>query len=372
MKRDISVIVPTYNEKDNVTPLLERLDKALKGRNYEVLFVDDNSKDGTAELARNLSKKYPVNVIVRKDKRGLASAVADGFKAANGKTLIVMDADLQHPPEVVPSIVKAVEDGADIAIASRYVKGGGCENWSTTRKIISRVATILARVLLPPARKVCDPMSGFFGLKRQVVEKADLQPIGYKILLETLGQGEFKKVAEVPFVFKIRERGASKLNSKQQIDYLKHIYSLLKRGGELKRFIKFCIVGASGVGVNLGLYWLLTRFGSFEPLDKGAAGNILSGNLALTISIETSIITNFILNNFFTFADRNASGIGSFLGRLLKFNLVSLVGALIQIGVTNLLVLGLGLYDLISLLIAVIIAMLWNFLANSLWTWGRR
>jgi dolichol-phosphate mannosyltransferase len=166
-----------------------------------------------------------------------------------------------------------------------------------------------------------------------------------------------------------RDRGESKLNIKQQIEYLRHIYSLMRRKGELWRFIKFCLVGASGIVVNVGLYWLLTRFAGFTPLDDAVAGNILSGNVALTISIEVSIITNFILNNFFTFADRNTRSIIVFLGRLIKFNLICLIGALIQIGVTNLLAVGLGLYDLLSLVIAIVVAMLWNYLLNTWITW---
>jgi dolichol-phosphate mannosyltransferase len=183
--------------------------------------------------------------------------------------------------------------------------------------------------------------------------------------------GNYQKVAEVPFTFVTRQAGESKLSARQQIDYLRHILSLMLRCGEMARFIKFALVGASGVGVNVGLYWLLTRFAGFAPLDDAATGNILSGNLALTISIEASIITNFVLNNFFTFADRNKKGIIAFLGRLLNFNLICLIGALIQIGVTNLLAIGFGLYDLFSLVIAIIVAMIWNYLLNNWWTWRR-
>ena len=189
--------------------------------------------------------------------------------------------------------------------------------------------------------------------------------------MEILVIGRYKTVAEVPFTFVTREKGKSKLSARQQIDYLKHIYSLMRRSGELIRFIKFALVGGSGVVVNVGLYWLLTRFAGFTPLDNVATGGILSGNLALTISIESSIINNFILNNYFTFADRNKKGIIAFLSRLLNFNLICLIGALIQIGLTNLLAVGFGLYDLFSLAIAIIMAMLWNYLVNNWWTWKR-
>ena len=371
MDKTISLIIPTYNEHDNIVPLIQRLNEALSHHSYEIVFIDDDSSDGTAELVASLKDKYPVKVVVRKNKRGLASAVVDGISHTSGQIIAVMDADLQHPPELVPDLLKEIKAGADIAVASRYIEGGGCQGWSLTRRLISKGAILLAHLLLPATRKVSDPMSGFFMFKRGVVAGAQLKPSGYKILLEILMVGKHQTVTEVPFIFVTRERGTSKLNARQQIDYLKHILSLMRRAGELARFIKFCLVGGSGVGVNVGLYWLLTRFAGFTPLDDAAVGNILSGNLALTISIEASIITNFILNNYFTFADRNIQGVKAFLGRLLNFNLICLIGALIQIGVTNLLAVGFGLYDLFSLIIAIIVATLWNYLLNNWWTWRR-
>ena len=369
MKYSLSLLIPTYNERDNIAPLVERIHRALPDGGYRILFIDDNSSDGTAEAVEALAVRYPVEVKVRKDKKGLASAVVDGIALTDSDVILVMDADLQHPPEVIPSLLEAIDSGADIAIGSRYVPGGGCEGWSLLRRVISKGAAFISHLLLPATRGIKDPMSGFFALRRQVVADAQLNPSGFKILLEILMMGRFDKAVEVPFIFVTRERGESKLNARQQIDYLKHIYSLMRRTGELVRFIKFCLIGGSGVLVNVGLYWLLTRFAGFAPLDNAVAGDILSGNLALTISIESSIITNFLLNNYFTFADRNKRGLLAFLGRLFNFNLICLIGALIQIGVTNLLTLGLGLYDLLSLLIAVAIATLWNYFVNSWWTW---
>ncbi len=369
MDKTISLIIPTYNEHDNIVPLTKRLGQVLSGHSYEIVFIDDNSADGTAELAASLKDRYPVKVIVRKDKRGLASAVVDGISHTSGQIIAVMDADLQHPPELVPDLLKEIEAGADVAVASRYIKGGGCQGWSLTRRLISKGAIFIAHLLLPATRKVSDPMSGFFMFKRGVVNDARLNPSGFKILLEILMVGKHRTVTEVPFIFVTRERGTSKLNARQQIDYLKHIYSLMRRTGELIRFIKFCIVGLSGVGVNFGLYWILTRFAGFAPLEDAATGNIISGNLATVISIETSIITNFILNNYFTFADRNTRGLKAFLGRLLNFNLICLIGGLIQIGMVNLLAVVLGLYDLIAYPIAILVATLWNFLLNNFWTW---
>ena len=259
MDKLISVIIPTYNEKDNVIPLVEKLHSVLSGYKYEVVLMDDNSRDGTIALAESLAAKYPVRIIVRQGVRGLAVSVADGFKAAKGQYFVVMDADLQHPPELILKLVQALEDGADMAVASRYVKGGGMENWSTTRKIISKGAIMISHILLPSSRTVKDITSGFFALKREVVDGVELNPIGWKILLETLYMGKIQKVVEVPFVFALRTRGSSKLNFHQQIEYLKHIWSLMRRKGEHWRFLKFIGVGLSGVVVNEGVYWLLTR-----------------------------------------------------------------------------------------------------------------
>ena len=357
MNKAISIIIPTYNEKDNIIPLVERIGHALSNYDYEVVFVDDSSRDGTAELAIALSPKYPVKVMVRQNKRGLASAVVDGLSQATGQIVGVMDADLQHPPEVIPDLLREIKGGADIAIASRYVKGGGCQGWGLTRRIISKAAIVLAHLLLPSTRRVRDPMSGFFIFNRQVVAHADLRPTGFKILLEILMEGEFQDIAEVPYTFSVRSGGESKLNARQQIDYLKHIYSLMKRKGELTRFLKFCAVGLSGVLVNMGLLWLLTEVAGLFYL------------LSAAISIETSIISNFILNDCFTFRDRRSPQVKSFLSRLLKFNLVSLAGLGLNMGMLCLLTEVFGIYYLLSNLCGIAVATLWNYLVNTWWTW---
>jgi dolichol-phosphate mannosyltransferase len=369
MDKMVSLIIPTYNEHDNIKILVQRISKALTNQNYEIVFVDDNSTDGTAELVESLKDKYPVKVVVRRDKRGLASAVVDGLSFVSGNIIAVMDADLQHPPEVVPELLKAMAKGADIAVASRYIKGGGCQGWSFSRKLISRGAIFLSHLLLPATRQVSDPMSGFFMLNKEVTAKARLNPAGFKILLEILMVGTFQNVNEVPFTFVTREKGESKLSARQQVDYIKHIFSLMRRTGELVRFIKFVLVGGSGVIVNYGLYWILTRFAGFTPLDDTATGSIISGNMAMVISIETSIITNFLLNSYFTFADRNIGGTKALLGRLFNFNLICVIGGLIQIGVANLLAITLGIYDLIAIPIAILVATMWNYLLNNWWTW---
>jgi len=357
MGKAISIIIPTYNERDNIIPLVKRIDYALSNYDYEIVFIDDNSGDGTAELAAALSPRYPVKVIVRKNKRGLASAVVDGISHVAGQIIGVMDADLQHPPEVIPNLLREIKDGKDIAIASRYVKEGQCQGWELIRRIMSKGAVVLAHLLLPRTRQFSDPLSGFFMFNRQVVAHAQLQPIGYKILLEILMEGEFQNAAEVPYTFRARSSGESKLNARQQIDYLKHVYALMKRKGELRRFFTFCLVGLSGVFVNMGLLWLLTEFAHFPYLVSAA------------FSIESSIISNFILNDHFTFSDRRSPTAKSFRNRLLKFNLVSLAGLAINMAVLWLLTEVFGLYYLLSNLCGIAVAFLWNYLVNSWWTW---
>jgi len=353
----ISIIIPTYNEKDNIAPLLSRIDKALSGYNYEVLIVDDNSRDGTIELASDLASRYPVKVLVRRSERGLATAVVHGLKSAAGEIIGVMDADLQHPPEVIPDLIKAIRDGADMVVASRYIEGGGCPNWGLSRRIISKVALVISHLLLPSTRQVKDPLAGFFMFRRQNVDPAKLKPIGYKISLEVMLTGNFQHVVEVPYIFEDRSAGKSKLNPGQQLDYLKHLLSLMARTGELAMLIKFMAVGLSGVVVNEGVYWLLTRFGGLAAYDY----------LAVVVGIEVSIITNFVLNDTFTFAKRRTGK--SFMGRLLKFNLICLAGAAIQWGLFMLFTRVFGVYDLLSNFIGIVVAFLWNYSVNRNWTW---
>jgi dolichol-phosphate mannosyltransferase len=357
MDKFISVIVPTYNERDNIKPLVEGIHRALKGEDFEIVFIDDNSRDGTAEAIEALADRYPVRFVVRQDERGLASAVVRGFAQATGELLAVMDADLQHPPAVLRDMVRAARDGADLVIASRYVQGGSCEGWGLTRRVISRGAIFLAHLLLPRTRHIGDPMAGFFLLKRPVIAGAALKPSGYKILLEVLMIGRYDRAVEVPYSFCVREKGESKLKARTQIDYLKHLFSLMTRTGELWRFLKFAVVGGSGVLVNLGVYWLITRL-----LHMNIYG-------AQAVSFEASVISNFLLNNFFTFADRRVSQTLPFLIQFLKFNGISLAGYGIQVAALFLLHTVLGVYDVVALAIGIIVATVWNYLVNLGWTW---
>ena len=352
-----SIIIPTYNENDNIVPLVERIHAAIGDRPYEILFVDDNSRDGTADTAAALVPKYPVKVLIRKNKRGLATAIIDGLLYSQGEYVCVMDADLQHPPEVLPALFREMDNGRDLVIASRYVPGGGCEGWKVSRRIMSKGAIALAHIFLPDTRKYSDPLSGFFAFHRKVVEKAQLNPLGYKILLEILLMGDHKSVAEVPYTFVTRTRGESKLSAKTQKEYLRHLASLMHRKGEDIRFIKFLLVGASGVVVNLSAQFILKDLAN------------LTLPVAVAAAIEVSIISNFLLNDRFTFRDRLSGSGSNFLSRLFKFNGVSLVGAGVQYAITLFLALAIGIYHIPAALIGIVIATMVNYLVNNWWTW---
>lgn len=214
--RTLSIVVPTYNEAGSLPLLVDRLAKAFAGRAWELVVVDDGSPDGTADLADRLGRAHPVRVIRRAGKAGLASAVVAGFAAASGDVLMVMDADLSHPPEVAPRLADAVADGADLAVGSRYVAGGGTQDWPLKRRIVSRAACLMGNLLVP----VRDSTSGFFALRRSVIAGVTLNPIGFKIGFEVMARGRYQKVVEVPYTFRDREHGKSKFGQREIFQYL--------------------------------------------------------------------------------------------------------------------------------------------------------
>jgi len=218
----ISVIVPTYNERDNIEKIVGDVLAALGGEGVEVVVVDDDSPDGTGEIADRLSEKHPVKVVHRKDKKGLASAVVEGFDQAGGEIFAVIDADGSHPVKTLAQMLDKIKDGADLVFATRYVEGGGIVNWPATRRIISKAANLLAR----PLTSSTDPVSGYFMLKRGVVEGAQLNPKGFKIGLEVLVKGRYRKYVEIPYTFTNRKKGESKLGGGEIIGYLHHLMLL--------------------------------------------------------------------------------------------------------------------------------------------------
>lgn len=218
----ISVVIPTYNERENIKWIVKEVDVALAGRPHEIIIVDDNSPDGTAEEAARMQPEINVRVIKRVGERGLGSAVVRGFAEAAGDVLAVMDADGSHPPEALARMAEKIDSGCDLVFPSRHIAGGGIEDWTTFRRIVSKCATLLARGLT----NCTDPMSGYFMLKRKVIEGVKLNPTGFKIGLEILVKGKYKKYGEVPYIFRNRRAGKSKLSTKEYANYVRHLAQL--------------------------------------------------------------------------------------------------------------------------------------------------
>lgn len=257
--RAVSVVIPALNEAANLPELMRRIDAALAGRSYEVIVVDDASTDGTPEVCAQLAERYPLTLRVRPEAyAGLSGAVLEGMRLARGEFLVVMDADLQHPPEKLPELLAPVERGeADFVLGSRYVPGGStAERWGPMRRLNSRVATLLAR---PFAGRTHDPMSGFFALRRSTLDRAQrLTPLGYKIGLELMCKCQVRDVREVPIHFSTRAHGESKLTLKQQFKYLEHLSRLydytFPRASPMLKFV--IAVGCAWI-VGFALYVLL-------------------------------------------------------------------------------------------------------------------
>lgn len=347
---EVSIVVPTYNERDNIAELVDRIHKALSraGIKYEIVIVDDNSPDGTAEVAESLSSQYNVKVLKRKGKLGLSSAVLDGVKISTGRYIVVMDADLQHPPEVIPELTDKARNGYDVVIASRYVRGGSPGEWNIVRKVISKGATYIARIMLPQARNVKDPMSGFFLFKKEVIEDRQLNPRGFKILLELLVRGRYNKVCEVPYTFGKRLKGKSKLGTKEIINYLLHVMDLTPR------YMKFAMVGAVGTIVNLSVLASLRYLMGLSHAVSSAAG------------IEVSVISNFILNDMWTFKRERE---GSRIVRLLKFHLSSAAGITTQFIVSLAVFEFLLKESIIAQLIGIFAGFVINYLISKSFVW---
>lgn len=222
----ISIVIPTYNEKENIELLIDRIEKAMNRytKDFEIVIVDDNSPDGTWKLVERLNKeKKFVKLLKRSGKLGLTSAVLDGVKNANGDKIIVMDADLSHPPEKLPEIAKELENN-DLVIGSRNIKSGGSKDWPIHRKIISVGATSLAKIVL--GIKSSDPMSGFFGVKKSIIENTKFKTKGYKILLNILAYNKNIKIKEIPYMFEDRHAGKTKLGNQEILTYVQDLISL--------------------------------------------------------------------------------------------------------------------------------------------------
>jgi dolichol-phosphate mannosyltransferase len=222
----ISIILPTYNEAENLELIVFRLSQVMHGLNlpWEVLVVDDNSPDGTFKIAQKLEDKYPLRAILRIQDRGLSAAVIEGFKKANGEICVVMDADLSHPPESIAELIFPIQQGyADISVGSRYILSGGSNDWPIFRVLCSRVAGFFAKGIT----SLKDPTSGFMAVRRDLVSGLKLDPVGWKIVLEVVAKSKPKaRIIEVPFIFADRVKGKSKLSFFVQMQYVLHLFRL--------------------------------------------------------------------------------------------------------------------------------------------------
>jgi dolichol-phosphate mannosyltransferase len=365
---DLTVIIPTFNEEANVRNIVMAVDAVFRERSLhgQILVVDDNSSDATISIVHELKRqKENVDILVRTEDHGLSQSVADGFVHAASDVFVVIDADFSHPPVLIPRMYDEIRKGTDIVIGSRYMEGGGIKKWPLKRRLISIGATFLGRLLFPD---ITDPVSGFFAVRKSVVEKAPLKPRGYKILLEVLGKGSWEKDREIPFEFVDREIGSSKLKVKTIIDYalqvtditlysFSHHHSAAWR--EWKRVFKFGIVGISGIVVNVGMLRLLLTAG-------------ISDYIALFFAIVISILNNFIWNDIWTFKDSARREETSVWQRLRLFYTVAAGGAVINYGVALLLSGITGISIEITNLIGIFIGFVWNFLMNRRFTWGRK
>jgi len=356
----LSVIIPTRNERDTVPRLVEALRAALASLEYELVFVDD-STDGTeailAALARTDSR---ITVLHREGGGGLASAVVAGFGLSRGETIGVLDADLQHPPALMAALVRRMEETrADLVVGSRYLSGAGRPGLSPWRRVVSRATRLLTWTLLRASRRSTDPLSGCFVVRRSAIEAAALRPVGFKILLEILVRGRYDRMTEVPYVFAERGGGRTKATLRQGLDLLRHLAQLTADSPRDARLWKFLLVGASGVVVNMTVFWLMIHPLGAHVLPAGVVAGLLS------------TFTNFLLNNAFTWADRRDGTLSIFLQRLGKYYVATGAGYLVYLallwGLTHL-----GLVPMLANLIAIGIGGMLNYAAHNIWTWHQQ
>ena len=358
-----SIVVPTYGEAENIPHLVRAVDAAMRAGevSYELIVADDPSGDGTAAACAALSDAFPLRLLSRTGPRGLSAAVVDGIAAATGEFVVVMDADLSHPPERIPEMVETLRCGrADFVVGSRYVSGGGtAADWGFFRWLNSKAATWLAAPLAPLA----DPMSGFFALRRGMVPARDsLSPIGYKIGLEILVKAGFGRgrIAETPIYFRDRERGESKMTLREQVNYLRHLRRLYHhRWPKRMEALQFCAVGGVGLAWDLLFYYGLQFLGM--------------GHLtARALAFWPAVTSNWFLNRVMTFKTRARD----FAARQwLKFATVSALGFGVNWGAYAALTSGLDWFDrnrLLALLIGVLAGTAWNFVVSDLFVFRRK
>lgn len=374
----VSIIIPTYNESRNIIGILKSIGENLpKNITAEAIVVDDNSPDSTGKIVdeylKNVKKiaGYTMDIIHRTSKNGLSSAILSGIQRAKGDLIVVMDSDFSHPPQVIPKMIESLKKyQCDMVVASRYINGGKINGWTIKRKLMSKMATLIATKGLGVKTK--DPMSGFFAFKKNVLKGINFDAIGYKILLEILVKKSGIAVKEIPYTFENRNFGSSKLDSSTVTDYFKSVWKLYKFGKSrereerrnsvkfLSKASRFYTVGLSGFGVNYLISLLFA--GGISDLWY------LHANL---IGIGASITTNFLLNKTWTFGDKDFSRKRT-LKQYGKFVTFSSLGALVQLGMVFYLVDTQSLSYPLSLILAVLTAAFGNYILNKKYTFKEK
>lgn len=359
----LSLILPTYNESANLPVLLPAIHKVLSGRDFEVIIVDDDSPDLTWQQALRFAQSDShFRVIRRIGRRGLSSAVIEGFLAATGDVLAVMDADGQHDTQLLTALEDAIRRDADLAIGSRYIEGGSVGTWDERRFALSRKATALAQKLCKVP--VADPMSGFFAIRRETFEKAlpSLNPKGFKILFDLLVHLPTPStVREIPLKFGLRIAGESKLSRRVQVEFLEYLYDATIGRYIPLSFVKFAIVGLSGILINVSVYLIA------QAVFRSSATELIGFSPSLLLGIEAAIIWNFLLHNHWTFSQVHLTGTKAVRG-FIFFNIACVLGALANYAVTAELYTR-GLTELVSLIVGAFIGMTWNYTMSRLLTW---
>ena len=358
---ELSIIVPTFNERDNIAELIGRLDACLGDRSWEVIFVDDDSPDGTAELVRqHANADSRVRCLRRVGRRGLSSACVEGMLASTAGYLAVIDADLQHDERLLPQMLDILKQGdTDIVVGSRYAPGGDIGDWDARRARMSRLAVRLSRLVVP--RDLTDPMSGFFMMRRSVLEGTvrNLSAIGFKILTDLFASHpEPLRFKELAYRFSLRRAGESKLDSVTAWDYLMLLLDKLVGGWVPVRFLAFSIVGAMGVAVH---------FAVLAPGVSGTAPHpFIEGETVATLCAMTF---NYAVNNVLTYRDMRLRGIRWWRGWL-SFVLACSVGGFANVGIASTLY-GLGRGWLPAAIAGILIGAVWNYAVTMKLTWGR-
>ena len=357
---ELGIIIPTFNERANIPILVERLAGLLTACDWEVIFVDDNSPDGTAAAARAIGETDGrVRCIRRIGRRGLAGACLEGMLASQARYVAVMDADLQHDEAQLVPMLETLRSGrADLVVASRYLTGGSAAGLSKQRSRVSRWSNALVRGLL--GIELTDPMSGHFMIRREAFEALApaLSSQGFKILLDILATARGKlRTVELPSDFRERQHGESKLDTKIALDFAALLTAKLSNDAVSPRFLLFCLVGLTGIAVHLSVLRLLLM----AALSFGAAQ---------ALATLGAIAWNFVLNNLFTYRDQRLTG-WHFVTGLIRFQVICAIGAISNVGIAT------WIYDYhsawwIAGLGGAAIGAVWNFVVSAAFVWRQR